>query len=366
MQNVNSVGQHILLFLQVGLTSGTLFCWIVYEIFLDAHKLPGAKYNGYGFMTCVVTYIVSSILFHVKLLAVLLRKMSFRTINICASCVFILGMVCVILGGMFVPELLFVAEILISSSGALLYVMQFVLFGAFKFHSVIMSVAFATSTLLLQIVDIPIQFWIPLTVWIVCVCVVMLLYNPQSEKLHSHQSTFSVLSEAFKLKELYKLYVNCLFSIGVKCYYQNSYFNRLKSIGVDPATMAIVFSASNFTSVVAGLFNFMELSWAHVFFSVMAIAFEILIILEQNAVIIGINLFLMNISATGIITSSLCLCNKHNFEASSFVYFSMLLGDMCGFIPFSRLADYVLAAFALTSQSVSICLTTLNKLKQCR
>jgi hypothetical protein len=90
---------------------------------MNNHSLPGAKYNGCGFMTCVVTYIVSSISFHAKLLALLLNKLSFKVVNSIAICVFVSGMVLAILGALYVPELLFVSEICISVSGALLYVM---------------------------------------------------------------------------------------------------------------------------------------------------------------------------------------------------------------------------------------------------
>ena len=62
-------------------------------------------------------------------------------------------------GAMKVPQLLFVAEILIRYGGAQVYVSSFLLFPYFKHQAALSAIAFATSTLLLQIVDIPCEFY---------------------------------------------------------------------------------------------------------------------------------------------------------------------------------------------------------------
>eukprot|EP00703_Trepomonas_sp_PC1_P002832 JAP93774.1 Transmembrane domain-containing protein [Trepomonas sp. PC1] len=342
---MNSIVQHILLFLQISLTSGCIFCWIVYEIFLNEHDLPGKKYSGCGFMTCVVTYIVSSIAFHVKLLSVFMSKFSFRAISIAASAVFIAGLASAIIGGMYIPEMLFLSEILLSSSGALLYVMQFSLYDSFKYHAVIVSVGFATSTLLFQVVNVMSYFWIQLVIWMVLVLTTTLFYNPVYDHLSNHQSTLQVLKEAFGHKQLYALYTNALFSMSFKCYYTNSYYQRLQRLNIDPPTMSLIFSLSGFSSVAAGFLN-VNLNVAHVLFSAMTISFAVMVLIIENQVTISVNLFLMNISSTGIITSALSICGETNFEASSFVYFAMLVGDMVGFVPYSRTSDQVLASIS--------------------
>jgi hypothetical protein len=78
----------------------------------------------------------------------MLNYLSFKTVNLIGGAVFVCGMVLAVMGAMYLPALLFVSEVFISVSGALLYVMQFLLYGTFKYHSVIMSIAYAISTLL--------------------------------------------------------------------------------------------------------------------------------------------------------------------------------------------------------------------------
>ena len=77
----------------------------------------GKKYNGFGFLTCVLTFILAGTFLHMKLLSLILSKMKFLTSIYFAVGLFILGLVCIIIGAMFIPEFLFVAEILISYAG---------------------------------------------------------------------------------------------------------------------------------------------------------------------------------------------------------------------------------------------------------
>lgn len=114
---MNGVWQHIVMFLLVTLTSGALFSWLVVEYHFAAADMVGKKYNGYGFLTCVFVFIVSGILLHIKLLGVILNRISFMSSIYIAVALFIVGLMCIPIGGMLVPEFLFVAEILISYAG---------------------------------------------------------------------------------------------------------------------------------------------------------------------------------------------------------------------------------------------------------
>ena len=98
--------------------------------------------------------------------------------------------------------------------------------------------------------------------------------------------------------------------------------------------MGYLYSASNFSCIVAGLFNFMPLKLAHIFFLGMSALFNILVIINQSPIAIGFCLFMMNISQTGILTSALALLNQTKlFEANSVTYLSMLVADLIALVP---------------------------------
>jgi len=167
-----------MLFCLVSLTSGTFFCWVVLENHFATHNLPGQKYNKYGFMTCLLTFAISGTTLHMKLLSLILQNMKFMTSVYMGVAIFIVGMALIVVGGLYIPELLFPAGILISYAGSQLFVSQFCLFPCFKGHAVIMSCAFALSTMLLQIVDVPCPLYVPFAVWIVLIITVAILYKP--------------------------------------------------------------------------------------------------------------------------------------------------------------------------------------------
>ena len=81
------------------------------------------------------------------------------------------------------------------------------------------AIAFATSTLLLQIVDIPCEFYIPFIVWIVLVIIVAILFKPQHPPKLLSFNTKGNLCAMFKAKQLYPVYLNVMFGIAAKSYY---------------------------------------------------------------------------------------------------------------------------------------------------
>ncbi|CAL6090242.1 Conserved_hypothetical protein [Hexamita inflata] len=325
--------QYVLLFLLVSLTSGSLFCWIVLENHFAQHDMPGKKYNGYGFMTCLLTFVITGTVLHMKLLSLILQKMKFMTSIYMGVALFILGLILIVVGALYVPELLFAAEILISYAGSQIYVSMFCLFPCFKHHAVSMSCAFATSTMLLQVVDVPVPFYVPFVVWIVLLLLVTVFFKPnQPEKIFTHSSKLEKMKEVFKYTELYPVYLNVLFGMAAKSYYQNGYFARLAHLGIDPTNMQYIYTVSNFSSILAGFFNFLKLEQSHVINVVLSVVFNLLILTYECEFTISLNLFLMNISSTGVITSALSLCPTESnlFESNSIVYISMFLGDIIG------------------------------------
>ena len=94
--------------------------------------------------------------------------------------------------------------------------------------------------------------------------------------------------------------------------------------------MSLVYAFANFSSVLSGLFNLMDFRLAHVIGTTGSIAFNIIVLTSHTLVASCINLFLINISLTIIITSSLLICVKYSkyFESNSLTYLSMLIGDL--------------------------------------
>ena len=95
-----------------------------------------------------------------------------------------------------------------------------------------------------------------------------------------------------------------------------------------------VYTASNFSCILTGAFNFMRLEQSHVINVLISIAFDIIALSVCTEFSSCLNLFLMNISSTTVITSSLSICNKqvNLFEANMLTYIALLLGDCIGLI----------------------------------
>ncbi|CAL6099784.1 Conserved_hypothetical protein [Hexamita inflata] len=336
MTKIKNTGiQHLYVFLLVSLTSGSLFCWVVLENHFEQYNMPGKKYNGYGFMTCLLTFVITGTVMHMKLLSLILQKMKFMASIYMGVALFITGLILIVIGAMYIPELLFAAEILISYAGCQIYVSIFCLFPVFKQFAVIVSCAFAVSTMMLQIVDLPIPFYVSFVVWIVLLLFTTIFFRPNEPvQIFAHSAKLEKMKDVFKYTELYPVYLNVLFGMAAKSYYQNGFFKRLQELNIQPDNLQYFFTVSNFSSILAGLTNFLPLEWSHLFNVFISIVFNVLVLTYQNKVTVLLNLFLMNISLTGVVTSAKCLCNSVSnlFESNSLNYVAMFIGDMIGLI----------------------------------
>ncbi|CAL6041646.1 Conserved_hypothetical protein [Hexamita inflata] len=333
MQIQNKPVQYFLLFMLVSLTTGSLFCWLVLEYHFDSHDMPGKKYNGKGFYVCLLTFIFSGTILHMKLVSIILQKMKFMTQIYMGVAIFIVGLALIPVGAMYVPELLFISEILISYAGCQIYCCLFCLYPSFKNHAVIMSCGFATSTMLFQAVDANMPFYVTFVVWIALLLLVTIFFKPvEPEVIFTHSSKLDKMKEVMKYTKLYPVYLCVLFGTAAKSYYENGFFYRLGQKNISQTNMNYVYSASNFSSILAGLFNFIGLEHAFVINVFISIVFNVIVLAFENEVTCSINLFLMNISSTGVITSALSMCANESglFESSSIIYLSLLFGDIIG------------------------------------
>ena len=104
----------------------------------------------------------------------------------------------------------------------------------------------------------------------------------------------------------------------------------MNAYGIDYDYMNLVYSFANFSAAFAGLFNLMDFRLAHIIGTMGSIVFNITLLSSHTLVASCINLFVMNIGMTVVITSSLLICTKHSkyFESNSLTYLSMLIGDL--------------------------------------
>lgn len=98
--------------------------------------------------------------------------------------------------------------------------------------------------------------------------------------------------------------------------------------------MNLVYTFANFSSVLSGLFDLLDFKIAHIIGTVGSIIFNIILLSSHTLVASCINLFLMNISMTVVITASLLLCATESkyFESNSLTYLSLLIGDLIALI----------------------------------
>lgn len=152
-----------------------------------------------------------------------------------------------------------------------------------------------------------------------------------------------------------------------KIYYQNNYFRRLETYGLHSDTMVMVFSLSNFLGVLGGLLNLLPPKHAHVATLGAIAVFYALATADadlHSPVLIAANLFLMNVSTTGMITSALVLVAQLStrLETDAAVYFVLGLGNAVGiglsYAPDIRLADLVVMPICLAA----VCATAIADL----
>ena len=94
--------------------------------------------------------------------------------------------------------------------------------------------------------------------------------------------------------------------------------------------MSLVYAFANFSSIFSGLFNLMDFRLAHVIGTSGSVIFSILVMSSHTLIASCVNLFLISISLTVIITSSLLICVKYSkyFESNSLTYVMLLLGNV--------------------------------------
>lgn len=212
-------------------------------------------------------------------------------------------------------------------------------------------------------------FWTVGFSWSVALGLCLPFFRPDEESVarpaeeRSCRGMFRVLGT----RECLPVYAGLLFSMVGKIYYQNNYFRRLDLYGLHSDAMVLAFSLSNFLGVLGGLLNLLPPRQAHVatlgaiaLFYALATADADL----HSPVLITANLFLMNVSTTGMITSALVLVAQLSarLETDAAVYFVLGLGNAAGiglsYAPDIRLADLIIMPLCLAA----VCATALADL----
>ena len=171
-------------------------------------------------MVCVLTFIGWATLLHMKLLSVMLSKTSFMVVLYFSVGAFVVGLALIPIGALYTPEMLFASELLISAAGAQVYVMQFCLWSSFNSFAVLSACAFAVSTTMIQIVDIPCPIYVPFSVWIGLLVIVTICYKPIMPSIvMAPSSKMDNFVKVLHMKELYVTYTGLLFGLLAKCYY---------------------------------------------------------------------------------------------------------------------------------------------------
>lgn len=361
-----SASQHILLFTIEFLTSGFFFSWAVLEDCMAARGMEGARSQGLGFVTALATFVLSGIACHLGVLPAVVRRVRLRALVAAAGAVFAVGMGLLTVGAYFWAPLVLAAAVVTTSAATLIYTAMFYLADQYRFFSTLSSVAFAGSSLLFQCYSLDVPFWTVGAAWSLALCLCLPFFRPDEERVarpaeaRSCRGMFRVLGT----RECVPVYAGLLFSMVGKIYYQNNYFRRLDVYRLHSDAMVMAFSLSNFLGVLGGLLNLMPPERAHVatlggiaVFYALATADADL----HNPVLISANLFLMNVSTTGMITSALVLVARlsDRLETDAAVYFVLGLGNAIGiglsYVSDIRLADLVVMPVCL----VAVCATAL-------
>lgn len=331
---MNGAFQHVMFFLFVTFSSGALFGWSVVEENIAAAGLAGKKYQGYGFLVCLFFFAFSGFLLHIKLLSLFLRKLSFQTIIYLSAFLYELALFLVIVGAYWLPEMLFISEILIAFTGALIYVQGFCLFPNFKAHAVLIIISFSLSSLMFEVTLIPIPIWGSMLLWMLVFGAVTVFYHPKTCKdMSCSESSWENIKKCLLQINLYPTYITILVSIASKTFYQQTYWSRISELGyITNSNLQLVYTFSMVSCFVSGFLNFARLEIGHMIWCALTIVYQILAIVSNNIYVIGVNLFIMNIAGTGIISTALSLNTQNSdlFESNSLSYLAMAFGNVLG------------------------------------
>ena len=359
-----SAWQHVLLFAIEFLTSGFFFSWAVLEDSMAARGMAGARSAGLGFVTALATFVASGIACHLGVLPAAVRRVRLRTLVGAAGAVFAAGLGLLTAGAYFWAPLVLVAAVVTTCASTLVYTAMFYLADQYRFFSTLSSVAFAGSSLLFQFYTLNVCFWAVGVAWAAALCLCLPFFRPDEGRVARPAETRSCagMFRVLGTRECLPVYAGLLFSMVGKIYYQNNYFRRLETYGLHSDAMVAAFSLSNFLGVFGGLLNLMSPRPAHVATLGAIALFYVLATVDAGLHcpgLIAANLFLMNVSTTGMITSALVLVAQlsRRLETDAAVYFVLGLGNALGiglsYLPDIRLADLVVMPVCL----VAVCAT---------
>lgn len=331
---------------------------------MAARGMEGARSEGLGFVTALATFVLSGIACHLGVLPAVVRHVRLRALVAVAGTVFAGGMGLLTVGAYFWAPLVLVAAVVTTCAATLVYTAMFYLAAQYRFFSTLSAVAFAGSSLLFQFYALDVPFWTVGVVWAAALCLCLPFFRPDEGAVarptdaRSCRGMFRVLGT----RECLPVYAGLLFSMIGKIYYQNNYFRRLDAYGLHSEKMVVAFSLSNFLGVLGGLLNLLPPKHAHVATLGAIAVFYALATADANLhspALIATNLFLMNASTTGMITSALVLVAQlsERLETDAAVYFVLGLGNAAGiglsYAPDIRLADLVVMPLCL----VAVCAT---------
>ncbi|CAL6037498.1 Transmembrane_domain-containing protein [Hexamita inflata] len=352
-----------MLFFLVALVSGSVFGWLVFENHLLTHNMPGKKYNGYGFTTCVLSFICSGLVLQTKLSAIL-SKLSFKSQIYVGISIFSIGLTLTYVGAVYTPELLFVAEILLSFSGCQIHITCLQLSHNFKTHSFLMTCAFAISTTLFQFVDLNVPFYVVFIIWFILTLIVALVFNPNYKRVKINQFAFQELQTILKSKQ-YPIYLSIIFGTGFKSYYGSGYFVRLKDLGINSRNMQFVCTGANFMGIFSFLFEYFRPEWGFVISNIICVVAQVIVLVYQDIYVIALNSVLVNVAISSILSQATKLSNQDFPGVNVVISAAQLLGSLFGlvigyFLPI-QFCDYIVVISASIMQILCVIIFTVTE-----
>ncbi|KAH0574256.1 Transmembrane domain-containing protein [Spironucleus salmonicida] len=298
---MNTVGQHICLFLFSVFSTGELFGFSLLE--------QNMNFPPYSFATASLSFSIAGLILNFYTLDYIIAKLQIKI-------TLLVGVFLLEVGLIFAqfPQLHpcgYISCISIGSGNALIYSSLFYLYGNFKSFGVIISFGFGFSTTLFYLSYLTKYTLYGLNFMIV---VTYLIFNPKSEPVVFQKQSFNFKS---------KTTIFLTLSISFSCFGKNLLTSTFFKFSQDQ----LIFTLALLFGLVSSIFLFsVPVSFA-VFqiFSVISLLLSVF----STEKIVQAAFFLANFSASGMISLSFILSTVTN--SSSLVYFALLISNLAGY-----------------------------------
>ncbi|TNJ26474.1 hypothetical protein GMRT_13942 [Giardia muris] len=325
--------------------SGCHFGWAVLQSNALSNGWASGSTMAVAYIVGLLSYTVCGMLFSLFGVVQTLSRLSYAPAQLLFGIIFLVGIIFLCIGINACPPLVYPAQVLMCSAASMIYSASYTLLGRLPRGTISITVGYSISTSIYQLTTIPVHPEIMLAVWaglhfLVTILNYMTFYEKQESEQRSVDSdpcsqTCKKIQHSLVSPAVWICSIIILLTIGNQSYFFQSLYQRLTVFDEKYHTMInLMLTLSQVCSMVAGLFHLLPMVYANLVFAILLLTFGISLIVPPNLYVFIIMLFVMSISATGIIISSMAITVQRTglYESNALCFLGMIFGNIIGYI----------------------------------